>query len=115
MTLAGLAALLTIFAAVTRWPIPVAIVIPLWAFASFAIIPPLQMRVMEAAAEAPTLASAMNIGAFNLGNALGAALGGAVIGAGLGYPAVSLAMAASALAVVLLLRRRARLSVSFAG
>jgi DHA1 family inner membrane transport protein len=118
MTLAGLAALLTIFAAVMRWPIPVAIVIPLWAFASFAIIPPLQMQVMEAAAEAPTLASAMNIGAFNLGNALGAALGGAVIGAGLGYPAVSLAgavMAVSALAVVLLLRRRARLSVSFAG
>ena len=118
MTLAGLAALLTIFAAVMRWPIPVAIVIPLWAFASFAIIPPLQMQVMEAAAEAPTLASTMNIGAFNLGNALGAALGGAVIGAGLGYPAVSLAggvMAASALAVVLLLRRRARLSVSFAG
>ncbi|WP_374036403.1 hypothetical protein ACETK8_13755 [Brevundimonas staleyi] len=34
---------------------------------------------MAAAADAPNLASAMNIGAFNLGNAIGAALGGAVI------------------------------------
>jgi len=33
----------------------------------------------------------MNIGAFNLGNAIGAALGGGVIAAGLGYPAVALA------------------------
>ena len=80
-----------------------------WGIASFAIVPPLQMRVMSAAAEAPNLASAMNIGAFNLGNAIGAALGGAVIGANLGYPAVSLAgaaMAASALVLFLVLRRQ---------
>ena len=38
----------------------------------------------------------MNIGAFNLGNAIGAALGGVVINAGLGYPAISLAGAAMA-------------------
>ncbi|MNN85594.1 hypothetical protein D3C81_2029040 [compost metagenome] len=38
----------------------------------------------------------MNIGAFNFGNAIGAALGGAVINAGLGYPAISLAGAAVA-------------------
>ncbi|RZJ87360.1 MAG: MFS transporter, partial [Brevundimonas sp.] len=55
------------------------------------------------------------IGAFNLGNALGAALGGAVIAAGLGFPAVALAGAAtSAAGLVLLLwlnwsERRARL------
>ncbi|MET0724443.1 MAG: hypothetical protein ABWY64_26950 [Tardiphaga sp.] len=51
----------------------------------------------------------MNIGAFNLDNAIGAALGGGVIGAGFGYPAVSLAgstMAASALALVFQLQRR---------
>ena len=81
-----------------------------WGIASFAIVPPLQMRVMSAAAEAPNLASAMNIGAFNLGNAIGAALGGAVIGANLGYPAVSLAgaaMAASALVLFLVLRKKA--------
>lgn len=46
------------------------------------------MRVMQAAHEAPGLASSINIGAFNLGNAIGAALGGAAIAADLGYAAV---------------------------
>ncbi len=43
------------------------------------------MRVMRVASEAPGLSSSVNIGAFNLGNALGAAAGGAVVSAGLGY------------------------------
>jgi DHA1 family inner membrane transport protein len=71
--------------------------------AAFGIVPPVQMRVMQAAAGAPGLASAVNIGAFNLGNALGAALGGVVIAKGLGYAAVPLvgaALAASSLALV---------------
>jgi DHA1 family inner membrane transport protein len=67
----------------------------LWGVASFALVPPLQVRVMTAAADAPNLASAVNIGAFNLGNAFGAALGGGVIAGGLGYPAVALAGAAA--------------------
>ncbi len=41
------------------------------------------MRVMRVASEAP-LSSSVNIGAFNSGNALGAAAG-AVVSAGLGY------------------------------
>lgn len=61
-----------------------------WGGAAFAIVPPVQMRVMEAASEAPGLASSINVGAFNLGNALGAALGAAVISLGLGYAAVSI-------------------------
>jgi len=48
-------------------------------------VPPLQMRVMRVAHEAPGLSSSVNIGAFNLGNALGAVAGGAVISGGLGY------------------------------
>jgi len=79
-----------------RWPLPAAVAILIWGIASFAIVPPLQMRVMEAAKAAPNLASAVNIGAFNLGNAIGAALGGVVIKLGLGYPAISLAGAAMA-------------------
>jgi MFS transporter, DHA1 family, inner membrane transport protein len=51
----------------------------------FATVPGLQMRVMKYASAAPTLASGANIGAFNLGNALGAWLGGVTITAGLGY------------------------------
>ncbi|WP_282944556.1 MFS transporter [Cellulomonas endometrii] len=51
----------------------------------FATVPGLQMRIMRHAAGAPTLASGANIAAFNVGNALGAWIGGLTIGAGLGY------------------------------
>lgn len=108
--LVTLVVVLVAFAMFMSRPVPAAFMIVIWGIASFAVVPPLQMRVMEAAREAPNLASAMNIGAFNLGNALGAALGGAVIKFGLGYPAVSLAgaaMAASALVLLLVLRQRA--------
>jgi len=83
----------------------------LWGAATFAIVPPAQMRVMAAAAEAPGLASSVNVGAFNLGNALGAALGGGVIAAGWGYPAVSIAgglLAAGALLLLLLIGAKPR-------
>jgi DHA1 family inner membrane transport protein len=111
VSLGLLAAILVVFAAVMQWPIAAAAAILVWGFASFAIVPPLQMRVMEAAHDAPNLASAMNIGAFNLGNAIGAALGGAVISHDLGYPAVALAgaaMAGAALVMVLVIGYRAR-------
>lgn len=107
-TLVGLVALLVLFAYGMQWPASAAVLIFLWGVASFALVPPLQTRVMVAAAEAPNLASAVNVGAFNLGNAIGAALGGAIINAGLGYPAVSLAgavMAAGGLLLVLVLRQ----------
>ncbi|MFM0737180.1 MFS transporter [Paraburkholderia xenovorans] len=86
-----------------------------WGIATFAVVPPLQMRVMRAASEAPGLASSVNVGAFNLGNALGAAAGGAAISAGFGYDAVPLvgaAIATSGLLLVLLQmaqQRRAKL------
>jgi len=98
VTLAALAVLLVAFALVMPFAAPSAIVIFLWGVASFALVPPLQVRVMTAAADAPNLASAVNIGAFNLGNAIGAALGGAVIAGGLGLPAVALAGAVAAAA-----------------
>ena len=107
-SLAGLVAVLVLLAATLRLEAAVAVLVFLWGMASFALVPPLQMRVMDAAHEAPNLASAMNIGAFNLGNAVGAAAGGAVIDAGLGYTVVPLAGAAMAgvgLLVLALLRR----------
>ncbi|HEK1011146.1 TPA: MFS transporter [Pseudomonas putida] len=96
VSLAVLIAVLLMFPLVLGWPLPTAVAILVWGAASFALVPPLQMRVMEAAKDAPNLASAVNIGAFNLGNAIGAALGGAVINAGLGYPAISVAGATMA-------------------
>ncbi len=109
VTLGSLSAILVALAFLMHDAIPTAILVFLWGVASFALVPPLQVRVMAAAAEAPNLASSMNIGAFNLGNALGAALGGAVIAAGLGYPSVALVGAVTAalgLATVLLLLSR---------
>ncbi|MGY5010923.1 MFS transporter [Streptomyces sp. 900105755] len=74
-------------------------------FFGFATVPPLQKRVLDNAAGAPTLASSLNIGAFNLGNAIAAWLGGLTIDAGYGYAsasAVGAAMAAAAVLVALL-------------
>jgi DHA1 family inner membrane transport protein len=80
-----------------------------WGIAAFALVPPVQMRVMRAAKDAPGLASSVNIGAFNLGNAIGAALGAAVLDGGFGYGAVMLAGAGlTALALVLVVRTALR-------
>ncbi len=52
----------------------------------FATVSPIQKLVMERAshAGAPTMAASVNIGMFNLGNALGAWAGGVTIAAGFG-------------------------------
>ncbi len=96
VTLASLSAVLVAFALLMNHGPASAILIFLWGIASFALVPPLQVRVMSAASDSPNLASAVNIGAFNLGNAFGAALGGGVIATGLGYSVVALAGAATA-------------------
>lgn len=61
-----------------------------WGVAAFAIVPPIQICVMSVAHEAPGLAASVNIGAFNLGNALGAAAGSAVLSVGMGYAEISI-------------------------
>lgn len=96
VTLASLTVILAVFALLMPFKMPTAVLIFLWGVASFALVPPLQVRIMNAASDAPNLASAMNIGAFNLGNAIGAVLGGGVIASGLGYPAVAMAGAMAA-------------------
>lgn len=76
----------------------------IWGAAAFAVVPPLQMRVMSVAYDAPGLASSVNIGAFNFGNALGAIAGASVLNLGLSYSAVSFAGAGlSAVALLLVL------------
>lgn len=102
----GLVMLAFPFVAVT--PAGALIGVLLWGTASFSLMPALQIRAMQAAHEAPGLASSVNIGAFNLGNALGAALGGGVLASGYGYPVVSglgLGIALIGVALVLLSRR----------
>ena len=73
------------------------------------------MRVMKYADDAPTMASAANIAAFNLGNALGAYFCGLAITAGLGYaapPWVGAIFTGAGLAVLIVATALARRSTS---
>ncbi|GCD96083.1 MFS transporter [Embleya hyalina] len=103
-SLGGLAVVLALFTFTAHNKILAAVSILLVGALGFATVPPLQKRVLDQAHGAPTLASAVNIGAFNLGNALAAWLGGMVISAGLGYTApnwVGALLAAAALLLAL--------------
>jgi len=88
-TLKGFLLLLIVIMLAIPWlarnEVGAAVAMVVWGMATFAVVPPLQMRVMRVASDAPGLSSSVNIGAFNLGNALGAAAGGAVISSGMGY------------------------------
>ena len=112
-TLKGFLLLLIVIMAAIPWLAQsqpgAALSMVVWGAATFAVVPPLQMRVMRVASEAPGLSSSVNIGAFNLGNALGAAAGGAVISAGLGYsvvPVMGAVIAAAGLLLVLISSRK---------
>jgi len=78
----------------------------------FGTVPGLQSRVMQYAGGAPTLASGANIGAFNVGNALGAWAGGVGISAGFGYTSpiwLGAIITGAALVVVVIAAARARI------
>jgi DHA1 family inner membrane transport protein len=87
LTLSGLPLTLLTFTFTAHDKVLAAITLTLVGALGFATVPPPQKWVIEQASAAPTLASAANIGAFSLGNALAAALGGLVIADGLGYTA----------------------------
>ena len=87
-------------------------------FFGTALAPTLQVRLMEVAQDAQTLAAALNHAALNSANAAGAVIGGAVLAAGYSYSAPALAGAVLALAGIgvwvpaYLLRRRSAGAVS---
>ena len=88
---------------------------PVAAFAvgalSLALVPVVQTVVLDAAQDAPVLASASMQSGFNIANALGAALGGLVLAVGLGYsapPAVGAVLAAIGCAIAVVAWRRSR-------
>ena len=112
--LAGLVLVLVGFALAATSPWGTVVMIFLMGGFGFATVPGLQTRVMTYAAQAPSLVSAGNIAAFNLGNALGALAGGLTIGAGLGYTSpiwAGAAITAAALAVMVVAARTAPRSV----
>jgi len=111
-TLVALSAVLFVMTAALHQPVAAIIAIGLLGAAAFATVAPLQMWVLEKAQGAGQgLASSFNIAAFNLGNAIGAWLGGFVIdhGPGLGaVPLIAAIVPLVALGVVLLALRLER-------
>ena len=73
-----------------------------------ALVPGLQTRLMDVAADAQTLAASLNHAALNVANAVGAWLGGAGIAAGLGYTAPAAVGAVLAVAGLLVFAVAAR-------
>jgi DHA1 family inner membrane transport protein len=108
IVLGAITALLVLFSFMMRVPIAATTTIFLWGIATFALVPALQTRIMQVAADAPNLASSLNIGAFNLGNAMGAVLGGAVLSTGFGFSVIPLVGAVVSLAALGLVLTSAR-------
>jgi DHA1 family inner membrane transport protein len=79
-----------------------------WGVLAFALVSPLQMQVVNEASGAPNLASTLNQGAFNLGNAAGAFAGDLALTDGVSYgniPWIGAGLAALGLAFSLLSHR----------
>ncbi|CNI99697.1 MFS transporter [Yersinia mollaretii] len=97
--------LIALFSALFSWTsyslLAAEVTLFLWSAAAFSAVPALQINVVAYGKKAPNLVSTLNIAAFNVGNALGAWVGGVVIARGLGLTAVPLA--AAGLAVIGLL------------
>jgi DHA1 family inner membrane transport protein len=106
---AGLVAvtvILAAFALLSHSTVAAVVLLVLFGIVSFALGPVVQNRVIEVA-QVPggSLVSAANQAAFNVANALGAALGAGVLSAGLGYTApiwvgAALALAGTGIALV---------------
>lgn len=80
------------------------------AFVSSSLLPSIQVLLMDAAHGAPALGGAIVHSAFNIGNALGAALGGSVVALGLGFRSPTFVAAVTTLiafVMFVVMRRRA--------
>ncbi|WP_433521887.1 Cmx/CmrA family chloramphenicol efflux MFS transporter [Nocardia pseudovaccinii] len=99
----GLIVISAVLALTATEPAPVVLLVFLLGAFGFATNPALNTRVFALAGAAPTLATAINFSAFNVGITVGPWLGGLAIGGGLGYPSVAWigeAFAIAALATV---------------
>lgn len=80
----------------------IAAMVLLWGGLHFTAIAPLQARIVYKARRAPSLASTLNQGAFNMGNAVGASLGGLALTWGYGYRSLPLLSAVIMVIVIVL-------------
>ncbi|BBY60017.1 MFS transporter [Mycolicibacterium sarraceniae] len=103
VSMASLAVVLAIFVAAAHNPYTAMLLLFGIGAGGAAIAPALQTRLMDVAADAQTLAAALNHSALNIANASGAWIGGLVIAAGYGYTAPAAAGAALAVSGLVVL------------
>jgi len=115
--LTALAVVLALLALTAQWIYAVAVFVFLTGLVSSALSPAIQTRLMDVAGDNQSIAAALNHSALNLGNSMGAFLGGLVITAGFGFAApawagVALALAGLAIASVSLSLDRPKVAVA---
>lgn len=104
----GLAAMALVFAMLALlsfWIVSLGAVVLVVGFVSSVLSPTIQTRLMDVAGDNQSIAAAMNHSALNIGNSLGAFLGGVVISIGWGFTAPAWAgavLAAAGLLIALL-------------
>lgn len=100
--MAVLTVVLTVFALTAENKIATIVSLLLMGTVGLSAAPGLMVRIMKYADDAPTMASGANVAAFNVGNALGAWIGGLTIAAGYGFVSplwVGVGLAVAALVV----------------
>nr|WP_159500289.1 MFS transporter [Microbacterium sp. 18062] len=85
--LTALAGVLVILALTAAWIVTLGVLVFLVGLVSAALSPPIQSRLMDVSGDNQSIAAALNHSALNIGNSLGAFLGGLVIAAGWGFVA----------------------------
>jgi DHA1 family inner membrane transport protein len=106
--MAVMAVVLALLALTAGWIVALFLVIFCMGLVSSALSPAIQTRLMDVSRDNQSIAAALNHSALNIGNSLGAFLGGVVIAAGLGYAApawVGMLLALAGLAIALVAYR----------
>ncbi|MEV4774379.1 MFS transporter [Microbacterium sp. LWH12-1.2] len=96
--LTAMAAVLALLAVLSFWILTLGVLVIVVGFVSSVLSPTIQTRLMDVAGDNQSIAAALNHSALNIGNSLGAFLGGAVIAIGWGFTAP--AWTGAALAVI---------------
>ncbi|MDX8433219.1 MFS transporter [Mesorhizobium abyssinicae] len=94
------ALMLGVIYAVSPYPVPMVVAIVIWGGLNFAIGAPIQTRILAWTADASNLASSLIPSGFNVGIALAASLGAAMLNAGYGYRSLPVAGALAMLVAV---------------
>ncbi|MFY9712561.1 MAG: MFS transporter [Microbacterium sp.] len=96
--LASMALVLVLLAVLSFWIVTLSVLVVVVGFVSSVLGPTIQTRLMDVAGDNQSIAAAVNHSGLNIGNSLGAFLGGAVIATGWGFAAP--AWTGAALAVI---------------